>query len=107
MQHPRGHERDMTSCGRSGGISVLTRQFGSTGAEGGSRLGQEKSLQGVISVLEHEDGIVDLKCRAELDAHNLDDVSLRQQEERLTVDHLERRGERGQRHSPKTHATTS
>lgn len=44
MRHPRGHEQDMTSCGRSGGISVLTRQFGSTGAEGGSRSGQEKSL---------------------------------------------------------------
>lgn len=27
-----------------GGISVLTRQFGSTSAEGGSQLGQEKSL---------------------------------------------------------------
>lgn len=28
----------------AGGISVLTRQFGSTSDEGGSQLGQEKSL---------------------------------------------------------------
>ena len=61
MRHPRGHEQDVTSCGQSGGISVLTRQFGSTSAEGGSQSGQEKSLQGVISILEHEDCIVDLK----------------------------------------------
>lgn len=88
----------------AGGISVLTRQFGSTSDEGGSRRGQEKSLQGVISVLEHEDGIVDLERRAQLDAHNLDDVSLRQQEERLAIDHLGRRA--GQRHSLQTWAGT-
>lgn len=44
MQHPRGYEQNMTSCGQLGGISILTRQLGSTSAEEGSPSGQEKSL---------------------------------------------------------------
>lgn len=49
-----GWERGCVAPGRTragrdklrsaGGISVLTGQFGSTNDEGGSRLGQEKSL---------------------------------------------------------------
>lgn len=39
---------------------------------------------------EHQDGVVDLEGGAELHAHYLNDISLRQQEEGLAVDLLVR-----------------
>ena len=46
------------------------------------------SLEPLVGALEHEDGVGDLEGGAELDAHDLHDVRLGQQEEGLAVNHL-------------------
>lgn len=48
------------------------------------------SLKAAVGALEHQNGVVDLESRAQLDAHDLHNVCLCQQEERLAVDHLMR-----------------
>lgn len=49
---------------------------------------QGGSLESLVCALEHEDGIGDLEGRAELDAHDLHNVGLGEQQEGLTVNHL-------------------
>lgn len=48
----------------------------------------EASLEALVCALEHEDGVGDLEGGAQLDAHDLHNVGLSQQQERLAVDHL-------------------
>lgn len=49
------------------------------------------SLEPLVCALEHENGVGDLEGGAELDAHDLHNVGLGQQQEGLPVDHLGRR----------------
>lgn len=46
------------------------------------------SLESLVCALEHENGVGDLEGRSELDAHDLHNVGLGQQQEGLAVDHL-------------------
>lgn len=48
------------------------------------------SLQALVCALKHKDGVGDLQSGAQFDAHDLHNVGLSQQQEGLTVDHLER-----------------
>lgn len=48
----------------------------------------EGSLQSLVCAFEHEDGVGDLEGGSQLDAHDLHDVGLGQQQEGLAVDHL-------------------
>lgn len=50
--------------------------------------GTEASLESLVCALEHEDGVGDLEGGAQLDAHDLHNVGLSQQQEGLAVDHL-------------------
>lgn len=47
-----------------------------------------QSLKGVVSVFEHENGVIDLQGWAQLDTHDLHNVRLCQQKEGLAVNHL-------------------
>lgn len=49
-----------------------------------------QSLESLVCALEHEDGVGDLEGGAELDAHDLHNVGLGEQQEGLPVNHLER-----------------
>lgn len=46
------------------------------------------SLQSLVCAFKHEDGVGDLEGGSQLDAHDLHDVGLSQQQEGLAVDHL-------------------
>lgn len=50
--------------------------------------GTRASLESLVCALEHEDGVGDLEGGAQLDAHDLHDVGLSQQQEGLAVNHL-------------------
>lgn len=50
--------------------------------------GRGASLESLVCALEHEDGVGDLEGGSQLDAHDLHDVSLSQQQEGLPVNHL-------------------
>lgn len=69
-------------------------------SEEGARPGWEEgppgqSLKGVVSVFEHENGVIDLQGWAQLDTHDLHNVRLCQQKEGLAVNHLRGAGEGG------------
>lgn len=46
------------------------------------------SLESLVCALEHENGVGDLEGGSELDAHDLHNVGLGQQQKGLPVDHL-------------------
>lgn len=46
------------------------------------------SLQSLVCAFKHENGVGDLEGGSQLDAHDLHDVGLGQQQEGLTVNHL-------------------
>lgn len=50
--------------------------------------GTGASLKSLVCALEHEDGVGDLEGGAQLDAHDLHNVGLSQQQEGLAVNHL-------------------
>lgn len=51
-------------------------------------MGGGRSLESLICAFEHENGIGDLEGGSQLDAHDLHDVGLGQQQEGLAVNHL-------------------
>lgn len=46
------------------------------------------SLESLVCALEHENGVGDLEGGSELDAHDLHNVGLGEQQEGLPIDHL-------------------